>query len=201
MRIFKTHKRIFFLLMFVVLGLIVLSVVSSFYKDPEVVSIFPAAGTVNVPLDQKIVIVLKKNPTPSAIAVAASPNTPLDTNVSDNTLTASPPSGFSSNTVYTVSLKNTKTQKVFFQSSFRTIPPQGSPKIIEDAQNALKDYYPLAPFDPPEKSGFYFVYTDRLKITVYFLKKDTGLKKVFEDFAAGKGVDLTTHQITYISPQ
>lgn len=200
MNVFLVHKKLFILLALLTLGLFLFTLFLWINKSPEVESISPLAGSANIPLDQKIIVVFKSAPAPDSIITAFSPEASLDLSMTGNTLTLSPQKDFSLDTVYTLSLKNAKTQKVFFQSSFRTLPPQGSAKTIEESEKAVKNYYPLAPFDPPDKSGYYFIYTDRLKITVYLLSKDPSLKKNFEDWAKSKGVDLSAHQIQYLSP-
>lgn len=77
---------------------------------------------------------------------------------------------------------------------------EGGPEIANEAEKSTKDFYPLAPFSPPNNASFHFIYTGELKMNVFLKGDKKAAQKEFEDFAASKGVDLTTHQITYVSP-
>ena len=81
-----------------------------------------------------------------------------------------------------------------------TAIPQGSPETSQEAENITKNYYPLAPYNVPDKANFYYEYEGRLKLKVYLIGDKIAAQKEFEDWAASKGADLSTHQAQYISP-
>lgn len=76
---------------------------------------------------------------------------------------------------------------------------EGGPEITNEAEKSTKDFYPLAPFSPSDNASFHFLYTGELKMDVFLKGNKITAQKEFEDFAASKGVDLSAHQINYVS--
>lgn len=198
-KIFQQNKKTFILLGILAVLLAVAALVSFFSKTPRVVSISPPKNSQNVSLVAPVIIVFDKKPDLGKLQYNFSPSLETTLVEKDTNLEISPKIGYLPQTTYVFSLSD-KGNKQLVSISFQTMSAQGGYEVIKDAEESTKNYYPLTPFSPPDGSHFYFQYTGKLKLNVYLMGNKEVAQKEFLDFAKSKGVDLFTHQITYISP-
>ena len=194
-----TKNKLIISLVIILFLLFVLSLINSVFANPKVKSINPSSGTIDVPPKTTIEIIFENKIKTSDITVVFVPKTEFNQEMSLNTVKVKPKDFFKPGITYQIILKN-KNKKDFFYSYFSTRSPQGDSEVSKEAAKTTKEFYPLAPFNPPDGSNFYFVYTNRLALSVYFLKKSETAKEEFYSWAKSKGVDPSKHQINFVSP-
>lgn len=200
MNILTKNRRLFVVLFFIVFLLLIQFFFSSLFSLPKIKSVFPADNAINISPKQTVTILFEKNINQDLLKVKIKPSTPINISFNKNQLVISPKNYFNSGTKYSLILSAVRNGKDYFQTSFTTVFPQGDSGSSLEAQKITKEEYPLAPFSPPDTARFYYTYAGPLKITVYLVGDQTVAKKEFLDFAKEKGVDLSTHQIQYLTP-
>lgn len=200
MDLIKNNRYLFILLSSLVFVLMLYFFFSLLFSSPKIKKTYPENGSSNIPVSAVIKIEFDKKINKNLILVQISPSTNTQTTFTSNSLQTKPVQNLKYGTNYTVTVGDRLTNKDIAQFYFITIIPQGDSGTAHEIESATKEFYPLAPFSPPNNANFYFIYAGQLKMNVFLKGNKETAKKEFEDWAKSKGVDLSTHQIQYLTP-
>lgn len=200
MPLIKKNLFLFLGLLAVVFFLFLYWLASSFFALPSVKMVIPPSDSTNIPLNQKIVVFFDKKPNPQDLLFSFSPAVDYSLFPIENTIEIAPLSLLPLESKVTLKIKGRRNKQLVLQVSFQTIKGEGSSGLYKEAKKAVQEEYPLSPFSPPDTAPFYFIYTAPLSLDVFLTGEKETAKKMFVSWVREKGIDLSKHQIKYLTP-
>lgn len=189
-------------LLFLLLLLVVTVLVSYYLSSPsiKIKEIIPPDKSIDVPTDQVITITFAGDIQRNQIEVILFPQAQTREEIKQNTLSLLPQPSLNLATTYTVTIKDKKKNQEILKTIFDTVSPQGSPGVVEEAKKIQEENFPLASFSPPDSALFYFTYTGHRQLKVFLKGNQQPAKEEFLKWVKSLGIDLSGHQISFLSP-
>lgn len=166
----------------------------------SVKEIFPPNGSIDVSASSSIIITLGAAVGEDRVEIIISPSVLVQKEIKQNIIILTPNPSFTIATNYSIVIKDKKKDGVIFQSSFKTVSAQGAPEVVEEARIIQQERYPLVSFSPPDSAPFYFVYDAPKELRVFLKGNQQQAKEEFFKWAESVNVNLSTHQISFVTP-
>jgi len=196
----KNNRLIFIALVVLVLAFFGFFLFNLLFPVPKIKSLSPQNGSAGIAINTVVAVDFEKNISSDRINVVVSPVVQYYKKASGKVLEVIFSENLKFSTSYSAVIKDKISGQELGKTVFTTIQPQGSPDAVNEANKALKDDYPLALFKPDNNANYYFVYTGPKKLRVFLKGNKSSSQKEFEEWVKSKEVNISAHQIEYLSP-
>lgn len=200
MHLIKKNIILFVLLFVLFVVLVFQAIFSILFPVVKIRAFFPPNNSVDVPTTIYPRVVFEKTPKNNQIDISFYPKVVFNSKITNNQLEIMPKKSLKPGIDYVLEIKDKTRNKEIVKINFTTIKPQGSPNTPKELEKDLKENFPLAPYSPPDNAFFYFLYTNPQQIKVFLKGNQETAKEEFYSWVKSKGVDLSKHQINFVSP-
>jgi hypothetical protein len=198
MEFIKKNKILFTVLILVILGM--LSVLLFSANTPTVKTTDPLNNETNVSPKKQIKIVFDKSISNNTPEIVLMPEINTTLRANQNTLVITPRGDLLLDTQYFLRINDGRTKKELATITFKTKMAQGDSAEVFKAEEMQKNDYPLTPYYPPDNAPFYFTYSGPKKLKVFLKGNQQNAKAEFIKWVGSLGVNLSTHQVEYLTP-
>lgn len=194
---FKNNKKLFIILGAIALLLLLLRLILSLTKPPQLTQASPSNQAKNIHLNSPLTLTFDKPIKEKNLSLQTNPPTHFTVSVKENTATATPKNSYIPQTTYQI--------KIYYQNqlqqtlTFQTQSAQSSPRQVQQIQERVERQYPLALQTPYETQNFHVTYSAPLTLEIELLTNQISGQQAIQlvkNWTKSNGVNPQTHTYT-----